>query len=203
MARDGVEPPTPAFSGLRSTHGYLVILWDIALKTRLILSSLLEPKWSQTVQNLSLPRFASIRLVPGAAPACALYSAGWSRRTSDGATFFLLLSLSRSSALCLIHGTPESKAEGKRDYKFDFAGVIAFMIAMVALQIVVTQGNKLGWTSPYALILIAVTVIFGILFFRIEGRTPAAFVDFTLFNNPTFTGATISNFLLNGCDRHP
>ena len=100
--------------------------------------------------------------------------------------------------LILIQGTPESRSEGKGDYKFDLAGVIAFMIAMVALQIVVTQGNRLGWTSPYALVLIAVTVIFGILFFRIEARTPAAFVDFTLFNNPTFTGATISNFLLNG-----
>ena len=100
--------------------------------------------------------------------------------------------------LILIHGAPESRSEGKRDYKFDFAGVIAFMIAMVALQLVVTQGNRLGWTSPYSLLLIAVTMIFGILFFRIEARTPAAFVDFTLFNNPTFTGATISNFLLNG-----
>ena len=99
--------------------------------------------------------------------------------------------------LMLIHGTPESKAESQKNYKFDFAGVISFMIAMVALQIFVTQGNKLGWTSSYALILIAVTVIFGILFFRTEGRTPAAFVDFTLFHNPTFTGATISNFLLN------
>src|SRR5208283_724386 len=100
--------------------------------------------------------------------------------------------------LILMHGTPESRSEGNRDYKFDFAGVIAFLIAMVALQIVVTQGNRLGWTSPYALFLIAVTVIFGVLFFRIEARSPAAFVDFTLFKNPTFTGATISNFLLNG-----
>jgi len=100
--------------------------------------------------------------------------------------------------LILMHGTAESRAEGKRDYKFDFAGVITFMIAMVALQIVVTQGNRLGWTSPYALVLIAVTVIFGILFFRIEAHTSAAFVDFTLFKEPTFTGATISNFLLNG-----
>jgi DHA2 family multidrug resistance protein-like MFS transporter len=99
--------------------------------------------------------------------------------------------------LILIHGTPESRAESKKDYKFDFAGVISFMIAMVALQIFVTQGNKLGWTSPYALLLIAIAVIFGTLFFRIEARTPAAFVDFTLFHNPTFTGATISNFLLN------
>jgi len=100
--------------------------------------------------------------------------------------------------LILIHDTPESRAEGRADYKFDFAGVIFFMIAMVALQVVVTQGNRLGWTSVYAIVLIAVTVIFGILFFRVEARSPAAFVDFTLFENPTFTGATISNFLLNG-----
>jgi DHA2 family multidrug resistance protein-like MFS transporter len=100
--------------------------------------------------------------------------------------------------LILIHDTPESRAEGKGSYKFDFAGVISFMIAMVALQIVVTQGNRLGWTSVYAIVLIAVTVIFGILFFLVEARAPAAFVDFTLFKNPTFTGATISNFLLNG-----
>jgi hypothetical protein len=42
-------------------QGYQLILQGIALKTCLILSSLLEPKWSQSVQNLSLPRFASNR----------------------------------------------------------------------------------------------------------------------------------------------
>jgi hypothetical protein len=32
------------------TQGYLLILQDIALKTSLILSSLLEPEWSQAIQ---------------------------------------------------------------------------------------------------------------------------------------------------------
>jgi len=100
--------------------------------------------------------------------------------------------------LFLMKGTPESKAETKGDYKFDFAGVITFMIAMVALQIVVTQGNKLGWMSPLILALFAVTVVFGSLFFRIESSAAQGFVDFKLFRNPTYTGATISNFLLNG-----
>jgi len=100
--------------------------------------------------------------------------------------------------LMLMRGTPESKAEGQKNYKFDFAGVICFMTAMVALEVFVTQGNKLGWTSPYALILLAVAVIFGLLFFRIEGRAPSAFIDLTLFHNSTFTGATISNFMFNG-----
>jgi DHA2 family multidrug resistance protein-like MFS transporter len=100
--------------------------------------------------------------------------------------------------LLMLKGTPESKAETKGAYKFDFAGVMTFMIAMVALQIVVTQGNKLGWMSPLILGLIAVTVVFGALFFRIENTAAQGFVDFKLFRNPTYTGATISNFLLNG-----
>lgn len=100
--------------------------------------------------------------------------------------------------MAMIKGTPESKAETKGDYKFDFAGVATFMIAMVALQIVVTQGNKLGWTSPFILGLSAVTAVFGTLFFMVESRSAQAFVDFKLFRNPTYTGATISNFLLNG-----
>ena len=100
--------------------------------------------------------------------------------------------------LLMIKGTPESKVESKGEYKFDFAGVVTFMIAMVALQIVVTQGNKLGWTSPLILSLIAVTVVFGSLFFRIESTAAQGFVDFKLFRNSTYTGATISNFLLNG-----
>lgn len=78
--------------------------------------------------------------------------------------------------LMLMHGTPESKAVSQKNYKFDFAGVICFMIAMVALQIFVTQGNKLGWASSYALILVAVTAIFGILFFasRSGPREPSS-----------------------------
>lgn len=100
--------------------------------------------------------------------------------------------------LVLIKGTPESKAETKGEYKFDFAGVLTFMVAMVALQILVTQGNKLGWTSPLILSLAGVAAFFGILFFRIESSAAQGFVDFKLFRNPTYTGATISNFLLNG-----
>jgi DHA2 family multidrug resistance protein-like MFS transporter len=100
--------------------------------------------------------------------------------------------------LALMRGTPESRAETKGDYKFDLAGVLSFMIAMVSLQIVVTQGNKLGWTSPLILALSAAALVFGGLFFRVEARAPNAFVDFKLFANRTYTGATVSNFLLNG-----
>ena len=81
-------------------------------------------------------------------------------------------------------GTPESKAEDQTSSKFDLAGVLTFMIAMIALQIVVTQGNNLGWTSPLSLSLSAVALVFGWLFFWIESRIANAFVDLKLFHNP-------------------
>ncbi|HKR46750.1 MAG TPA: MFS transporter [Paraburkholderia sp.] len=99
--------------------------------------------------------------------------------------------------LWLMRGTPESRAETRGVYKFDVPGVLTFMITMVALQVLVTQGNKLGWTSPIGVGLMAVTVIFGLLFYRIESKSANAFFDFSLFRNPTYTGATVSNFLLN------
>lgn len=48
--------------------------------------------------------------------------------------------------MVLVRGTPESKGQDQASAKFDIAGIATFMAAMVALQIVVTQGNGLGWT---------------------------------------------------------
>ncbi|HYQ39887.1 MAG TPA: MFS transporter [Pseudomonas sp.] len=100
--------------------------------------------------------------------------------------------------LWMMRGTPENKAETRGDYRFDLPGVLSFMVAMLALQVLVTQGNQLGWSSPLGLGLLAVTVIMGLLFLRIESRSANAFFDFSLFRNPTYTGATLSNFLING-----
>ena len=100
--------------------------------------------------------------------------------------------------LFLIRGAPESKAEPVDGYKFDWAGVLTFMVAVVALQVGVTQGAKFGWTSPLLLVLGAVTAIFGTAFVWAESKAKNAFLDFKLFRNPTYAGATLSNFLLNG-----
>lgn len=99
--------------------------------------------------------------------------------------------------LWLMRGTPENKAETHGDYTFDLPGVLVFMVAMLALQVLVTQGNTLGWASPASLGLIAATLVFGVLFVVIERRSANALFDFRLFGNSTYTGATISNFLIN------
>ena len=110
--------------------------------------------------------------------------------------FFAAAALSLVGML-MIGGTPESKAETTGAYKFDTAGVLAFMVMMISLQVFATQGASLGWTSLAALGLLAAGIVFGILFFRIESGNPSGFVNFRLFRNMTYTGATISNFLLN------
>ena len=99
--------------------------------------------------------------------------------------------------MLLVRGTPESRAAVKRDYRFDTAGVLTFMITMVTLQVFATQGAKLGWTSAATLGLLAISLVFGVLFVRTESHNAHAFVDFRLVRNRTYTGATLSNLLLN------
>lgn len=97
----------------------------------------------------------------------------------------------------MVKDTPESKGEVKADYKFDLAGVITFMLSIIGLMLFLTQGANFGWTSPITLGLLATFVVFGFIFYSLEANNPVAFVDFKLFRNSIFTGATISNFLLN------
>jgi len=101
-------------------------------------------------------------------------------------------------SLLLLRGTPESRADATAHRSFDWAGLIAFVVAMVSLNILIGQGSVLGWRSPTVILLAFLFVISIIAFFRIEVANASAFIDLTLFRNTTFSGATLSNFLLNG-----
>lgn len=113
-------------------------------------------------------------------------------------SIFWVAALVCGIGLLLLRGTPESRAPAKPGWRFDLPGVLAFMVAMLALQVLVIEGAALGWTSPTALALLAVAVIAGVLFVAVERRSAHAFFDFTLFRNHTYAGATLSNFLVNG-----
>ena len=103
------------------------------------------------------------------------------------------------ASYALISRTPESKnPAGEKPQGFDFAGVFAFMIGMVAVNIIIGQGATIGWSSPVILVLAALAAVALYVFFKIERSKANGFIDFNLFSNKTYTGATISNFLLNG-----
>ena len=115
---------------------------------------------------------------------------GWRWIFVAGAAISLL-------GMLMVAGTPESKVESDAAYRFDTLGVLTFMVMMVSLQVFATQGANMGWASLPTLGLLVASIVFAALFFRIESNNPNGFVDFKLFRNMTYTGATISNFLLN------
>jgi DHA2 family multidrug resistance protein-like MFS transporter len=100
--------------------------------------------------------------------------------------------------MLMVRGTPESKATADKDYRFDTMGVLTFMVTMVALQVIATQASEIGWGNPITLSLAAIALTVGAMFFIAESRAHNPFVNFALFRNSTYTGATISNFMLNG-----
>lgn len=100
--------------------------------------------------------------------------------------------------MLLIRGTPESKAEPGERQTFDFSGLIAFVMALVALNLVITKGGTFGWLSPVTLGLAATCVLAAAFFLRAEiVKKQHGFIDFSLFSNKAYSGAVLSNFLLN------
>jgi DHA2 family multidrug resistance protein-like MFS transporter len=83
--------------------------------------------------------------------------------------------------MLMVWGAPESKVAVEKEYRFDTIGVLTFMVTMVALQVLATQGSGIGWTSPITLGLAAAAVLFAVLFFTAETKAPHPFVDFCCF----------------------
>jgi len=103
------------------------------------------------------------------------------------------------AALYLTRDTPVTTAATASTQRgFDWSGLLTFVAAMLAINIFISQGPKVGWFSGASLAAAAAFAVFVLAFFRIETRKAQPFVDLTIFDNKTFSGATLSNFLLNG-----
>ncbi len=94
-------------------------------------------------------------------------------------------------------GIPESKSTEEAK-AFDYTGLVLFVVALFSLNIFITKGASLGWTSPTVLISAVVFIVSLVLFIPIEKKKEdAAFIDFSLFKNMPYSGASFSNFMLN------
>ena len=133
----------------------------------------------------------------GGSGLCSLFG-GLVASTIGWRWIFVLSIIIAIISYLLIRGTPESKSTLTEEKIFDWPGLIAFIIAMLAINIVIGQGAGLGWLSGAVIICFVIFIISTIIFFRIEKKSDNGFVDLSLFKNQTFSGATLSNFLLNG-----
>lgn len=99
-------------------------------------------------------------------------------------------------AIFMVRNTPDVAPLAGSGKKIDMIGIVSLALAMLSLQLFITQGPTLGWTSPAALGLAALLVISIIVFIRHERTTEDPLLDFAVFKNRTFTGAVTANFLV-------
>jgi len=133
----------------------------------------------------------------GGSGLCALFG-GLVASTLGWRWIFWMSILVAVASFLLLRGTPESRVASTERRPFDWAGLAAFIVAMVALNVVIGRGPDLGWTSPAALGLGALFLVSAAIFLKVETSSANSFVDLRLFDNRTYAGATLSNFLLNG-----
>ena len=110
---------------------------------------------------------------------------------------FYVCALFALAGLLLIKGLPESRAEQQESKRFDIFGFVAFFIGILSLQLFIANAPIWGWLSVSSLATISVSVIAIVVFIKVELGREGAFMNLALFRNKTFTGATISNLILN------
>ncbi|SGX44451.1 integral membrane efflux protein [Staphylococcus argenteus] len=106
-------------------------------------------------------------------------------------------------SMYLIKHAPETKAEPVKSLKgetkkFDVIGLIILVVTMLSLNVIITQTSHFGLVSPMILSLIVIFILSLIGFVYYENKIKYPLVDFSIFKNRGYSGATISNFLLNG-----
>lgn len=67
--------------------------------------------------------------------------------------------------------------------RFDFAGAVSLFVTLLSLSLAVTMGQRLGFTSSLVVQLFVAAVLAGVLFVRVELRSPQPAVDLRLFQN--------------------
>ena len=92
---------------------------------------------------------------------------------------------------------PESRPAQYVGMRLDWYGIGALALAVLSLELFITQGEALGWTNWMTWTLLAVSATFLVLFFQIEKFVAWPVLDFNLFKDRAFSGATLTNFLMS------
>jgi EmrB/QacA subfamily drug resistance transporter len=74
----------------------------------------------------------------------------------------------------------------------DWCGTLTSLIFLLGLLLYANRGESWGWTSLQSLVPLAIAVVFGVLFFRIEHTSKQPMLNLALFTNHKFSFASIS-----------
>ena len=124
---------------------------------------------------------------------------GWMASTALGwRSIFIICALVSVASIFLMRQIPEAAPGAGKTGRTDWVGIVTLAVALASLLIVVTQGSSIGWTNLITWGLMGLFILAFGIFVNAELRNASPFVNFALFRNTVFTGATISNFLING-----
>lgn len=98
----------------------------------------------------------------------------------------------------LISATPESKNTAEQSGGIDWFGLVTLVCALFCLNILTSNFQAWGLTSPLTVGLFAAFVVSLLLFFFKETRKgKAILLDLSLFRNRMFSVCVLTNFLIN------
>lgn len=89
----------------------------------------------------------------------------------------------------------ESKSDFK-SVKFDWLGAITLGISLSSLVLVLDRGSDWGWLSANSLLSYIVSIVFILIFIKIESRFEEPIVDLKFFKNSVFVNTLINNFII-------
>lgn len=124
---------------------------------------------------------------------------GWlAGQFSWRAVFYINVPVGILALLLSLRVIPHDHAVQRRE-RFDLAGALTFLVALVALLLGLNRGSAWGWTSPPILALLAGAVVASAAFIAVERRVANPMLDLALFRRRRFSAAAASSVLYFLC----
>lgn len=111
---------------------------------------------------------------------------------------FALSAIISVIAMGLTRHIPESSPAQHVGMRLDWTGIAILALSILSLELFITQGEALGWTNWMTCTLLAVSLVFMVVFFYVEKMVNWPVLDFSLFKDRAFSGSTITNFIMSG-----
>jgi EmrB/QacA subfamily drug resistance transporter len=118
---------------------------------------------------------------------------GWNWR----GIFFVNIPVGVIAIAVTVWRVAESRDPGRRTV--DLAGFVLFTAALVALVYGLIRAGEQGWSDPGVAICLAGAAVLLAAFVAVEHFGSAPMFDLALFRVPTFAGASVAAFAVNGC----
>jgi EmrB/QacA subfamily drug resistance transporter len=86
----------------------------------------------------------------------------------------------------------QKEENNNKDQTFDIPGGITLFISLISLLLALSEGQEKGWSSSFIIFLFISSIVFFILFIRIETKATQPVLDIEHFRNGQFAAANIS-----------